>query len=313
MFGMSRPLLLFLLLAFGFSWSLAALAHLAGLAYDGSAGMAIGALFMIGPALAAIVVRLRVEQQPLFTLGLTLRGTNWRWMAITALIGLSFAPLTLLYNHVLGSVLHWEGFGRTAITMDMLQANLASIMEQRGMPLNEGLMGQLAERGITAPVFLVIVLLGGLFAALTVNAPFMFGEEFGWRGFMHHHTRAWGFGRQVLATGLCWGLWHAPLILQGHNYPGYPMIGVGMMTLFTLAVSISFAWVRIRTRSVWGPVLLHGIINGTAGVTLFFTEGTHVLLGSIAGVSGILAILTVTALIILLDPGTRNGIAPVEQ
>jgi D-alanyl-lipoteichoic acid acyltransferase DltB (MBOAT superfamily) len=29
-----------------------------------------------------------------------------------------------------------------------------------------------------------------------------------------------------------WGLWHAPVILQGHNYPGYPLLGVLMMVVF---------------------------------------------------------------------------------
>ena len=306
------PLRLYLLLAFGISWTVAGIAFLAGIAYDGPLGLFIGALFMMGPALAAIWVRLRMERLPLTPLGLSLRDTNWRWMAVTAVLGLSFAPLTLLYSHLLGDVLQWEGFGRTAVNNEMLLRNMTAMMKDRGLPDSEGLVHTMLDKGITAPFLLVIMLVSGLFAALTVNIPFMFGEEFGWRGFMHHHARHWPFGRLVLITGIVWGIWHAPIIVQGHNYPGHPLLGVVMMTLFTTVLSLPFAWVRIRTRSVWGPVLLHGIINGTAGASLLFTEDAHVLLGSIAGVPGLLAIGTATLLMIVLDPGKRVGTGPIE-
>ena len=35
----------------------------------------------------------------------------------------------------------------------------------------------------------------------------------------------------LLIFGLIWGIWHAPFIFQGHNYPQYPVAGVFMMTI----------------------------------------------------------------------------------
>ena len=34
--------------------------------------------------------------------------------------------------------------------------------------------------------------------------------------------------------GVIWGFWHAPLILNGHNYPQHPVVGVFMMVAFSM-------------------------------------------------------------------------------
>ena len=42
-----------------------------------------------------------------------------------------------------------------------------------------------------------------------------------------------GLWKSSWVIGVIWGFWHAPLILQGHNYPQHPWAGVFMMTVMT--------------------------------------------------------------------------------
>jgi membrane protease YdiL (CAAX protease family) len=297
---MKSPITLFLLFAFGISWAIAAVAHAAGFEYgSGLATLVVGGLFMLGPALAAIIVRRLFERKSLMPLGLSLKETDWRWMGITALAGMALVPLALGFNSVLGALVPGEAFGRTEVTMDMMKRTLAGMLDEQGLEAATSQLDMLDF--LPGWGMLLLILLAGLASAATVNLPFMFGEEFGWRGMLYHHTRSWSTLKIVLFTGVCWGLWHAPIILQGHNYPGYPVAGVFMMTLFTTVLALPFHIIRRRTNSVWGPCLLHGIINSTAGGMVYFTEGGHELLASIAGVSGMLSIATVTLLLMVLD------------
>jgi hypothetical protein len=38
-----------------------------------------------------------------------------------------------------------------------------------------------------------------------------------------------GKWKAYLIVGVIWGLWHAPLIAIGFNYPGMPVLGILMM------------------------------------------------------------------------------------
>jgi membrane protease YdiL (CAAX protease family) len=75
---------------------------------------------------------------------------------------------------------------------------------------------------IPVPVFSV---LQGLVAGLTINVIAALGEELGWRGLLLRELSPLGFWRVSLLTGFVWGLWHAPLIVQGHNFPDAPYVG----------------------------------------------------------------------------------------
>lgn len=129
----------------------------------------------------------------------------------------------------------------------------------------------------------------------------MFGEEFGWRGLLIKETQQLGFLKSNLLIGIVWGLWHAPIVLMGHNYPEYPVIGVGMMCLFTTALAFPFAYVRLKTKSILGPCVMHGMINATAASLLYFTWGGHSLVTGVTGIAGLIAISLVAFSIFLFD------------
>ncbi len=144
---------------------------------------------------------------------------------------------------------------------------------------------------------LISVLFMGLIAGPTVNALFAFGEEIGWRGFLHRELAHLGFWKLSYATGFIWGIWHAPLILHGLNYPQHPIEGVGMMIVFTTLLSPLLSYIRIRTRSVLGAAIMHGTVNGVSGISVAFAEGGSDLIVGLTGLSGFVVLLFVNAVL----------------
>ena len=114
--------------------------------------------------------------------------------------------------------------------------------------------------------FLAQAVIGGLFGIL-VTCIFTFGEELGWRGFLQNKlVRQFGFYPAILLLGLYWGIWHAPIIYDGYNFPGYPLLGaLVLMPLLALGFSGVLAWLTIRAGSLWPAVLAHATINSFAG------------------------------------------------
>jgi membrane protease YdiL (CAAX protease family) len=117
------------------------------------------------------------------------------------------------------------------------------------------------------------------------------GEELGWRGYLLPKLLVLGEIPAMLISGVIWGLWHAPVILQGHNYPEHPLLGVGMMIVFTVLLGIFFSWLYLKTKSPWAPALGHGTVNAVAGLPLLFLTGVDLTLGgALTSVSGWLAL-----------------------
>jgi membrane protease YdiL (CAAX protease family) len=131
-----------------------------------------------------------------------------------------------------------------------------------------------------------LALAQGLVAGPTINAVAGFGEEAGWRGYVYGELRSRGFWWYSGAVGAVWGLWHAPIILQGHNYPDHPVAGVGMMIVFCLLYSPLFTFIRDRTGSSVGAAVLHGSLNATMGLAVIPLKGGSDLLVSGTGLAG---------------------------
>lgn len=137
--------------------------------------------------------------------------------------------------------------------------------------------------------------------AFVPNGLLAFGEELGWRGYLLPRLLPLGQWPALLIVGVVWGLWHAPALLLGFNYPQHHRLGVLVMVGFTVVLGILFGWLRLSTGSIWPSVLAHGAINASAGaVALFVRAGTHfdTALVAISGVTGwILPLLVIGALV----------------
>ncbi len=100
-----------------------------------------------------------------------------------------------------------------------------------------------------------------------INAIPAFGEEYGWRGYLLTEFLRYGLLKAILATGVIWGVWHAPLILMGYNYPHHPdIVGVLFFTVWCVLWGVLLAWLRIKSGSVFPATLCHGAINAHVGL-----------------------------------------------
>lgn len=137
------------------------------------------------------------------------------------------------------------------------------------------------------PLLWSILLLLGLLAGATVNLLAALGEELMWRGYLWEKLKAQGFWPASLEIGLYWGFWHAPLILMGYNYPQHPLLGAGMMTLFSILLTPALLYVREKGGSILGAALLHGTLNAVAGLSVLAVERTNDLLVGVLGLPGL--------------------------
>ncbi len=160
------------------------------------------------------------------------------------------------------------------------------------------------------PIHLLFVAqLANLALAPLLNAPATFGEEIGWRGYLLPKLMPLGTWPALILSGIIWGLWHAPVILLGYNYPAHPQLGVLLMTGMCVILGILFGWTRLRTGSVWPAVFAHGSLNGAAGLMMVMgREGADfdTALVGITGLTGwILPALCIVGLVVAgLLPGT---------
>jgi membrane protease YdiL (CAAX protease family) len=141
----------------------------------------------------------------------------------------------------------------------------------------------------------------GFISGITISAVFTLGEELGWRGFLQRQFSHLAFWKASLLIGLIWGVWHAPIILMGHNYPDHRVYGVGMMIAFCLLLAPLLSYVRLKSGSVLAPSIFHGTINSLAGIPLIMAVGGNDLTLGITGLSGFIVLISANLLIIFFD------------
>ena len=279
--------LFFVGLTYLLSWMLAGLAYLFGVRYYSAASFIVTVGYMFVPMIVAIFIQKVVSREPLSKpLGLSFRLNRW-WLVAWLLppvvsfvtIGVSLTFPSVEYSPRMAGIL--ERF-RSFIPPEQMEEI------ERGM-------------GTVRIHPLWTSLLQGLAAGPTVNAVAGFGEELGWRGFLQKELKGLGFYRSSVLIGFIWGVWHMPIILQGHNYPDHPLFGVFMMIAWCILLSPIFSLVRLRSDSVIAAAVLHGSLNGTAGLALMVVEGGSDLLVGVTGLAGFAVLLLVNLVLLLQD------------
>jgi len=293
---LSKKVLQFIFLTFLISWSVALAAYLLHVTYPSILFFVIIAVcYMPAPAYATLILQKLVYRRSLQPYGFTLKNISLRWLLITTVGFVWFIVLgTFVVIAVLGNVFGVALFGR-------IDFSEAAVLHQVTI-FTHGAFGDLPQHSPIPPVAIFLLsLVQGVIAGFTINLPFTFGEELGWRGLLLRETQTSGFLRSNLFIGVVWGLWHAPIIVQGHNYPGHPVAGIFMMTLFTTTLSFPMAYCRFKSRSILGPSALHGMINPLGVLTVFFVVGANPLFGFVAGIAGIAVTLLLTVGIYSFD------------
>lgn len=238
-------------------------------------GFLFSAGAMLIPLLAVIFTQL-IFKEPVFKgLGISFKINRWWWIGWLLMPVIAFA--------VLGMTLLMPG-AKWSPDSEIMQAALAQ------MPI---------EIGVWAVIAISVV--SGLFTGITLNAVFGFGEEIAWRGFLMKEFKDMRFLTAVLWIGIIWGLWHAPLILNGHNYPEHPVAGVLMMVVFCLLLTPILMYFRQKGGSVIVPAIMHGTFNAVVGLSAMVVTPANDLLYGAAGLAGFLVLLTVDLCLYLYD------------
>lgn len=156
------------------------------------------------------------------------------------------------------------------------------------------------EIGVPEDMHLAVLigqtLVNGFLAGITINTFFALGEEIGWRGFLQQELSHLGIWKSGLLIGFIWGLWHAPLVIQGYNFPQNPLLGVAMMAIATTPLGLIMSFFVVRSKTVMSAGFFHGVFNAVAGLTVAvvtpYTDYIHNPFGIVAiGVYTLVALL----------------------
>jgi membrane protease YdiL (CAAX protease family) len=281
-----RGIGLYVGLAFGLAWLAVSPLWLSGAGLRHPLTGVLLPLMMFTPAIATLIVvaLARRPQAGIVTAtGLRLgKGRRWGWYwllawTVPALLAIAAPFVGALFGLFPLDITEFSGF------RELLEAaGQGAVLEQ--VPIQVIIGGQLLS----------------ILLAPALNALFTFGEEWGWRGYLLPALLPLGQWPALLISGAIWGLWHAPVILLGYNYPQHPQLGVLLMTAFCVIIGVLFGWTRLATGSVWPAVIAHGALNGAAAAPVLFAQAGAPYDTALVGITGVTGWILPLALIGLL-------------
>lgn len=251
---------------------------------------------MFGPTIANIATRLITREGWSNTLlGVNLRERRWRYYLAAwflppaaAIVGATIYYL-LFPGHFDPSM---TSFRQQGLTL------LGNEMDSLGFFIT-----QLAK-GIVQPIWVMILL-------------YSLGEEFGWRAYLLPKLTVFGPRKAVLLVGLIHGIWHWPSIFiigsnYGFEYWGAPLAGPLLFVVVVTFQSALYAWVTLRSGSVWPAALCHGAINTWNTLAWIFISGEpEHLIGP--GFQGMIGMLGYAALGLLLFINPRSFVPSMSS
>jgi membrane protease YdiL (CAAX protease family) len=247
-----RGIAAFVAIAYGFSWlCVLGFVLLFGTEAEKSliAFRVAAGLSMFGPAVATFLVVRKVSPLPVplkEDTGLVLGQHRLRFFLL-AMLG---TPAVVLVTLLLSVLIYPRLFDLAGLSA--LRAQLAQLPPEALEAIDT--LGGLH-------VVLALQLVQGSLMGPLINLPVIFGEEWGWRGYLLPRLLPLGQWRAFVIGGVIWGLWHAPLILLGYNYPQHPVLGILFFTLVCVLLGTLLGWMRLATGSIWPAVLAHGSLN----------------------------------------------------
>ena len=257
-----KGLFAYLILVFGLTWPIEIV--LARRYLPGSAAYTVVlVVVMFIPAVSALIVRLFVERQGFADAGL--RWGKGRYYLAAWLLPVAF------------------GIAAMGLAVWLRQAEFDPYMTELMVRI------KLQYGSMKLPPFermRLYFIIGSLTQVVIINTIPCFGEEFGWRGYLLMRLLPLGRGRAMVLTGAIWGLWHAPIILQGHNYPQHPVLGVPLMIAFCILLGVVLGWLRLASDSVFAAAVGHASANGPGSTALAFLRARNDLTVGLTGLLG---------------------------
>lgn len=261
--------------------------------------LALLVIYMWIPGLMVLLLKRTHLRQSLRQFGLRF-NPNIHWFGAW-LYPLALTLLTIIITLVFG-------WGRLDLDFSAYLQGLSPQMSTEDL-----LPFRLQLESLGPGTLLLLMILQAVIAGATINALAALGEELGWRGFLYHHFRYMGFWKANLLIGFIWGLWHAPIIAAGYNFPQHPYGGIFIMIAATMALSPLIGYVRERSGSVIAAAIFHGVFNAIANLSILIIADSSNVFRSPLGLAGIIAMLILIAVSYLLFGLGRNPSTAEQQ
>lgn len=264
----------------------------------------IAVFYMWGPLLAAFFVKKIIYKEPFEYLKWNRSKTNYRFLFWIPVIFIVFILLGFTIIFLMENISSNHKWGEIVFSNEGIISNIEKIAGDKRDKIEKIVF--LLEK-IPSSVFFVINILMAIVIGGVYNIPFVLGEEVGWRGFLLDETKSLGFFKSSLIIGLIWGFWHIPLILLGLNYKkSYDCIAVFIMVLSTICFSPIFSYIKLKSNSILGACIFHGMINSSAGMFLIFVSNQDLTYSSICGIAGSIALFILSSIIYFFDKESIN-------
>jgi membrane protease YdiL (CAAX protease family) len=206
--------------------------------WSGHLGMAFGMMItavMWCPALASLVTcRL---------LGRSFRSLAWSWPAGRYVAAAYFIPLAY------GAIAYGAVW---ALRLGGWNGSLVGLVTERfGLP------------GMPPWAVFILWFLFTATAGMIRGLSTALGEEIGWRGFLVPElAKQMSYTRLSLLSGIIWAAWHSPLLLfADYNSGTNRWYAMGCFTAMVVSGSFTFAWLRLKSGSLWTAAVLHASHN----------------------------------------------------
>jgi membrane protease YdiL (CAAX protease family) len=256
--------------------------------------MAGGGIYVLGlmwaPGIAGIVTQLIFER--------TLRGMGWKPGKFKYLLLAYLIPLA--YCLAVYGITWLTGLGKVPNP---------TLMDQ----LMQGFGGLNLSPLVRVLYYCFYLATVGVITALISSL----GEEIGWRGLLVPElAKVTSFRNASLISGAVWTLWHLPLILfADYNLPGVPQwYAAVMFAVMVVGISFAFAYLRIKSGSLWTAVVMHSSHNVfVQSIFTPLTEQTAVTPYIIDEFGVGLALAAVIVAIIFLRKGKELDAAPASS
>ncbi len=200
----------------------------------GGSGLYVLAL-MWCPAAAGLTTRLLFQR--------TLRGVGWGWPPRWSAWAGYWIPIAYA----------------SALYLPLWVAGYADFQSPRVQQLAARLHIATSSPALAVAAYVVVIgtlgMIPSSFSAL--------GEELGWRGFLVPElSKVTSFGWVGFLSGLIWASWHMPLIIGADYHGDNPTwYSIACFAIMVIAMGYVFAWIRLKSGSVWPAMLLHASHN----------------------------------------------------
>jgi membrane protease YdiL (CAAX protease family) len=275
-----KGIVAYLVIAFGLAWaSWEAIYRLKGTEHVALTAVFV-AIVAFAPAIACFVVRKWVTREGFADAGLRLHLRKWPYYVVSWLLPVPVMAFVVIVAPKLGLGIPDFTLQRGFKYLTSLGAIVPPAMQR-------------ASLGLLVCYWLVKAVVG---------APVLFGEEFGWRGYLQKRLFPTNPVLSAAATGVIWGLWHLPATLRGYGFPDNPKFGALVMyPAFCIMASIIFGWLVLKTGSIWSSSLAHASTNAVGGgiSIILFGGGANFLYVSIGGFLAMIPLAALSAWIVL--------------